>query len=74
MVKKNNKNDLFDKNEKKISTYTEYYNDIIVREQPFYRCGMSEEEKKAEEEYLNNNLEAFYEGKYTPLWKQAWFK
>lgn len=62
------------KNEKKKMSYSAYYNEIFVKEQPFYRKGMSEEERKREEEYLNNNLKDFYEGKYLPLWKQGWFK
>lgn len=66
--------ELFDENEKKVLNYSAYYNDLIVREQPFYRKGMGEEEKKKEEEYLNSHMEAFYDGKYVPLWKQAWFK
>ncbi|MBQ8924469.1 MAG: hypothetical protein IJ053_06705 [Lachnospiraceae bacterium] len=62
------------KENKRKLTYSEYYSDMLVREQPFYRKGMSEEEKNREEEYLNNNMKDFYEGKYMPLWKQNWFK
>ncbi len=74
MVEKENNEEELDKKENKVLNYSAYYNDLIVREQPFYRKGMSDEEKKREEEYLNSNMEAFYEGKYVPLWKQAWFK
>lgn len=61
-------------NKKRKLNYSAYYSDIIVKEQPFYRKGMSEEEIKKEEDYLNNNIKDFYEGKYMPLWKQDWFK
>lgn len=54
--------------------YDDYYNNVLVREQPFYRKGMTKSEAEKEMEYLNNNLQIFYEGKYTPLWKQNSFK
>ncbi len=54
--------------------YETYYNQVLVKEQPFYRCGMTDEEAAREMNYLNGNLQAFYEGKYTPLWKQNLFK
>lgn len=54
--------------------YETYYNNVLVKEQPFYRKGMSESEAEKEMEYLNGNLKSFYEGNYTPLWKQNLFK
>lgn len=54
--------------------YRTYYNQVLVKEQPFYHYGMTDEEAAREMEYLNNNLKAFYEGKYMPLWKQNWIK
>ena len=49
----------------------EYYTRVLLMEQPFYRTGMSYVEAQEELEYLNNNLSAFYEGNYQPLWKQS---
>ncbi len=69
-IKNGNKEE---KNKKKLN-YSSYYSEIIVREQPFYRKGMSEEEIKKEEDYLDKNIKDFYEGRYMPLWKQDWFK
>lgn len=54
--------------------YEAYYNQVLVKEQPFYHRGMTNEEAAREMNYLNGNLQAFYEGKYTPLWKQNLFK
>lgn len=54
--------------------YHTYYNRVLVKEQPFYRQGMTAEEAEREMDYLNGNLQAFYEGKYTPLWKQNLYK
>ena len=54
--------------------YETYYNQVLVKEQPFYRKGMSKPEVLKEMEYLNNNLKSFYDGSYMPLWKQDWFK
>lgn len=51
--------------------YDKYFTDVLVKEQPYYRCGMSNEEIVREIEYINNNLVAFYDGIYEPLWKQA---
>lgn len=48
-------------------------NGMLLREQPYYRAGMSSAEAQKELEYLNKNMKDFYEGKYTPLWKQKWF-
>ena len=49
----------------------EYYNKVLLMEQPFYRTGMTSVEAKKELEYLNNNLNSFYNGDYQPLWKQS---
>ncbi len=54
--------------------YKTYYNQVLVKEQPFYHRGMTDEEVTREQNYLNGNLKAFYEGRYMPLWKQIWFK
>lgn len=54
--------------------YHAYYNRVLVKEQPFYHRGMTAEEAAKEMNYLNGNLQAFYEGKYTPLWKQNLYK
>ncbi|MBE5944141.1 MAG: hypothetical protein E7258_04380 [Lachnospiraceae bacterium] len=54
-----------------VFAYTNYYNKVLLLEQPFYRSGMTTEEAKQELEYLNNNLQSFYEGNYKPLWKQS---
>ncbi|GEM_PF-5937839 len=48
-----------------------YYSRIILQEQPFYREGMTEAEVRREVEYLNANLDSFFEGRYQPLWKQT---
>ncbi len=56
------------KKEKQI--YDEYFNKVLVKEQPFYRKGMKQKEIKKELSYLNNNLEDFYQGNYKPLWQQ----
>lgn len=53
-----------------ISIYEQYFEEVLVKEQPFYRQGMTKKEIKKELKYLNNNLEAFYNGSYKPLWKQ----
>lgn len=60
--------------ESSLLKYETYYNQVLVKEQPFYHQGMSEPEVKREMEYLNNNLESFYDGSYVPLWKQDWLK
>lgn len=54
--------------------YHAYYNQVLVKEQPFYHWGMTAEEAEREMDYLNGNLQAFYEGQYTPLWKQNLYK
>lgn len=52
---------------------SEYY-DNLLKEQPFYRKGMSKKEAAIELNYLNDNLNDFYNGKYKPLWKQSLYK
>lgn len=67
-------NEQFNTEDKKgysIHRYEEYYNKVLLMEQPFYRTGMSETEAQEELEYLNNNLNSFYNGEYQPLWKQS---
>lgn len=54
--------------------YDEYYNQVLVKEQPFYRVGMGEKEAEQELKYLNDNLEAFYSGTYIPLWRQNLYR
>ncbi|MBQ8413344.1 MAG: hypothetical protein IJX12_07060 [Lachnospiraceae bacterium] len=54
--------------------YSDYFNQVLLREQPFYRAGMSAEEADEEMKYLNNNLKSFYNGDYQPLWKQSLIK
>ncbi len=60
--------------EETIDQYDDYYDNVLVKEQPFYRYGMTSEEIAQEREYLNNNLKKFYEGKYIPLWRQNLYK
>ncbi len=60
--------------EETIDQYDDYYDNVLVKEQPFYRTGMTSEEIVKEREYLNNNLQKFYEGKYIPLWRQNLYK
>lgn len=57
-----------------IHRYEEYYNQVLLREQPFYRPGMTMQEAEAELEYLNHNLHSFYNGEYKPLWKQSLYR
>ncbi len=58
--------------------YERLYDDVWIREQPFYKAGMSRKEAMEELNYLNNNLDSFYNGSYLPLWKQSiynmWFR
>ncbi len=51
--------------------YNDYFNSVLLLEQPFYRTGMTDIEALKELEYLNNNLKSFFEGDYKPLWKQS---
>lgn len=51
--------------------YNDYFNSVLLLEQPFYRTGMTDVEALIELEYLNNNLKSFFEGDYKPLWKQS---
>ncbi|MCM1082136.1 MAG: hypothetical protein NC393_00360 [Clostridium sp.] len=58
--------------------YERYYDSVWVKEQPFYKAGMSKQQIEEEINYLNNHLDSFYAGSYVPLWKQSvydmWFK
>lgn len=63
-----------DNREEPKDEYAEYYDSVLVKEQPFYRVGMTTEEAAKEREYLNDNLQQFYEGKYIPLWRQNFLK
>ncbi len=60
-----------DKKGYNLHRYKEYYNQVLLREQPFYRVGMTLQEAEKELDYLNNNLQSFYNGGYQPLWKQS---
>ncbi len=60
--------------EETIDQYDDYYDNVLVKEQPFYRAGMTSEEIAKERDYLNDNLQKFYEGKYIPLWRQNLYK
>ncbi|MGN0367858.1 MAG: hypothetical protein ACI4EK_03670 [Wujia sp.] len=60
--------------EKKEIRYKALADENLVKEQPFYRKGMSNAEVQRELEYLNRNLPSFYDGSYMPLWKQGWFR
>ena len=60
--------------EKQNITYNGDYSDLLVKEQPYYRNGMTSEEIKKEDDYLKENLKDFFEGRYMPLWKQEWFR
>lgn len=62
------------RSEKIMEQYDDYYDNVLVKEQPFYRTGMTAEEVTKEREYLNENLQRFYEGEYTPLWRQDYLK
>jgi len=55
------------------SDHSEYYNRVLLKEQPFYYNGISPADAKLEQEYLNNHLNEFYDGNYKPLWKQNLF-
>lgn len=46
----------------------------LLREQPYYHYGMSKEDVIAENNYLNNHIEEFYDGTYSPLWKQNFYR
>ena len=41
-----------------------------LKEEPFWRDGMTVEEYEKEREYLKNHLEDLRNGTYEPLWKQ----
>lgn len=67
-----------DKNYYKQSDAIESFEEKLLHDQPYFRYGMSKEEAKREEEYMNlcidSNPMLFFEGKYTPLWKQNLFR
>ncbi len=50
--------------------YDPYYENVLIKEEPFYKEGLTCLEIQEEVKYLNENLEAFYNGGYKPLWKQ----
>ncbi|MGN0436214.1 MAG: hypothetical protein ACI4D8_06285 [Wujia sp.] len=56
------------------SDFQSYYEHVLVKDQPFYRQGMTIQEANREQEYLNANLDLFFRGEYTPLWKQNLYK
>jgi len=70
----NNDNHEESENNNTTIKYEAYYNNVLLKEQPFYRKGMDRGEVNKEIEYLNNNLQSFYNGNYIPLWKQEWLK
>lgn len=41
-----------------------------LREVPFWRDGMSQDEYEIEREYYAKNFHLVRQGKYVPLWKQ----
>lgn len=63
----NHKKGLSDECEK---DYEDYFSEVLIKEEPFYRSGMTVEEARIEIDYLNRNLENFFEGIYVPLWRQ----
>lgn len=46
------------------------YEDPFYYDAPFYRAGMSVNEYRQEQLYLNENVDIFIDGTYVPLWKQ----
>lgn len=54
--------------------YDAYYNQVLIKEQPFYHVGMTAKEAASELKYLNENLDSFYAGTYMPLWRQNLYK
>ncbi len=62
------------KTKEDVLDYEQYYKDVLLMEEPFYRKGMTMEEAMEEMDYLNSNLSSFYNGEYIPLWKQNLFK
>lgn len=63
-----------DKTKYSIEDENDYFKNVLVKEQPFYRKGMSNDEIRRELEYLGDNLISFYEGGYIPLWRQNQYK
>lgn len=51
-------------------SHEDYFRRVLVKEQPFYRPGMTEKEIDIELEYMNQNINSVIEGHYLPLWKQ----
>jgi hypothetical protein len=49
---------------------SEIFNERFYYEEPFYRKNMSPEEFRNEKNYLNENMDMFYDGSYVPLWRQ----
>lgn len=47
------------------------YEEPYFYDAPFYRPGMTADEYIREKMYLNENIDSFICGGYTPLWKQA---
>jgi hypothetical protein len=60
--------DLMD--QEQIISKTELYNERFFYDEPFYRRNMSAEEFRREKIYLNENMDAFWDGSYIPLWRQ----
>lgn len=54
--------------------YDNYYSRVLLKEQPFYYTGMTDNAARRELEYLNTHLDAFYEGSYVPLWRQDMYR
>ena len=46
------------------------YEDPFYYDAPFYRAGMSVNEYRQEQLYLNENVDIFIDGTYVPLWTQ----
>ena len=46
------------------------YEDPFYYDAPFYWEGMSAEQYRQEQLYLNENVDIFIDGTYVPLWKQ----
>lgn len=50
------------------------YEDPFYYDAPFYWEGMSAEQYRQEQLYLNENVDIFIDGTYVPLWKQKLIK
>ena len=53
-----------------VSQKKNVYEDPFYYDAPFYRDGMSVEDYRREQIYLNENVDIFIDGTYVPLWKQ----